>query len=74
MKFMLEIAPRFRAVLHGEEGEIFRTPEECEMDLDAPLQKKTFWQRELTKGNIVRMIILVAVAILMYWSCSRIPV
>ena len=75
MKFMLEIAPRFGAMLHGDEGEIYRTPEECEMDWDAPLPQKTFWEREFTRENVIKMVILLAVAVLMYLVMTgRFPV
>lgn len=64
IEYMASIAPHFGGVVTGDEGEIFSSASDwgTQSDWDRPTPKKTFWQREFTTGNIIRMAVLLLVA------------
>lgn len=64
IEYMASIAPHFGGVVTGDEGETFSSAADwgSQNDWDRPTRQKTFWQREFTTGNIIRMAILLLVA------------
>lgn len=67
ISYMVSIAPHFEAVVTGDEGETFATEADwgTRNQWDQPSPKKSFWRREFTPGNILRMAILLLVAALL---------
>ncbi len=65
IEYMASIAPHFGGMVIGDEGETFTSKADwgTQSDWNRPTQQKTFWQRELTPGNIIRMAILLFVVL-----------
>lgn len=66
IEYLVSIAPHFGGIVTGDGGETFTAVTDwgTQSDWDRPTPQKTFWQRELTSGNIIRMAILLFVALL----------
>ncbi len=75
IEYMASIAPHFGAVVTGDEGEIFSSAADwgSQNEWDRPTSRKTFWKREFTPGNIIRLILLLFAAAVMIYKSFMAP-
>jgi hypothetical protein len=70
ISYLVSIADHFKGTVRGSEGEVYATQADCptEEDWNMPVPLKSFWKREFTLGNIIRMSLPLGVLIMFYFK------
>jgi hypothetical protein len=70
IEYMASIAPHFGAIVTGDEGEHFSSPEDwgtqSDWDSQSVLVEKPWWKRELSRGKRVIAGVLLGVVIIIF--------